>query len=258
MEALQARQSDSEVGVLPGGRVVEPLGTKVAVGVSLVLPMFNELACVDATLARAVKILHRQFASFEVVVADDASNDGCTERVQEWTRWDKRIKLVRLSRNQRFGGALRAGLTAAQHEILFYTDFDLPIDLNVLPQLLAEFAEADVLTGYATDENKQVNWRHQVISFAYNFLVRGLFGLRLRDINFGFKAIRRSHWDRLVLRSCSPFLDAELFIKAQRLGLRIKQIPVPFQQRHLGRSHIRRLDVIASTLLDMFRMRLTS
>jgi len=250
VDAIQTRSTS--------GETMGSLGAKVATSISLVLPMFNESPCVDETLSRAVAILQRRFADFEVVVADDGSTDGSADQVAEWARRDHRIKLVRLLRNQRFGGALRAGLGATQNELLFYTDFDLPIDLNVLPRLLDDFAAADILTGYSAVEAKHVNWRQRVVSFGYNFLVRSLFGLRLRDINFGFKAIRRSCWSRLALRSCSPFVDAELFIQAQRLGFRIKQVPVPFEQRRLGTSRIRRLDVIGATMLDMLRLRLAA
>jgi glycosyltransferase involved in cell wall biosynthesis len=252
------RQQRSEAPTEPGKRRgrVQWFGRKVASPMSLVLPMFNESAVVDVTLRRALETLDRDFADFEIVVADDASTDFSPNRVEAWTRRDPRIKMVRLLRNERFGGALRAGLDAASKEFLVYTDFDLPIALDALPRLLEEFAEADVLTGYSGDERKHVDWKHVVVSCGYNLMVRTLFGLRLRDINFGFKALRKSVWDRLELRSRSPFVDAELFIRAERVGGVIKSVPVPFVQRQLGVSHIRRTDVIAASLRDMARLRL--
>jgi len=232
-------------------------GSLVSTPISLVLPMFNEGPAVDVTLKQAVECLERRFADFEIIVADDASTDGCTEQVERWARKDPRIRLVRLSHNQRFGGALCAGLRGAQKDFLVYTDFDLPIRLESLPQLLEAFSDADVLTGYSAEGAKYANWKSKVISLGYNAMVRGLFGLRLRDINFGFKAIRRSAWEKLQLRSRSPFVDAELFVQAEYLGFRVKEIPVPFVQRQLGASHIRRLDVIAATMTDMAKLRLT-
>lgn len=228
---------------------------KVSTPISLVLPMFNEGSVVDVSMTHALEGLDSHFADFEIVVADDASTDDCAQRVARWATRDVRIKLVRLPRNQRFGGALRAGLSAASKEFLFYTDFDLPVTLNNLPRILQEFSDADVLTGFSDSESKHANWRSAVTSFGYNSLVRGLFGLSLRDINFGFKALRKSVWEQLVLHSRSPFVDAELFIRAQRLGFRVKEVAVPFCQRQCGVSHIRRLDVIAWTLLDMARLR---
>jgi glycosyltransferase involved in cell wall biosynthesis len=232
-------------------------GSLVSTPISLVLPMFNEAPVVDVTLKQAIEGLERRFADFEIVVADDASTDGCAEKVEQWTRKDPRIRLVRLPHNQRFGGAVCAALQGGTKDFLVYTDFDLPIRLESLPRLLEAFSDADVLTGYSDAGAKYANWKSRVISLSYNFMVRALFGLRLRDINFGFKAVRRSAWEKLQLRSRSPFVDAELFVQARYLGLRVKEIPVPFVQRHVGTSHIRRLDVIAATMLDMVKLRLT-
>jgi len=225
--------------------------------VSLVLPMFNEAPGVDQTLTTALRTLEEHFRHFEIVIADDASTDNSVALVEAWMARDSRIRLVRLARNERFGGALRAGLSAARNGFLVYTDFDLQIGLSCLPGLVAEFHDADVLTGYSADMEKHANWWAKMISHTYNFLVRSLFGLRLRDINFGLKALRKPVWDQLRLRSKSPFVDAELFVQAQRLGYRIKEVPVPFFLRATGASHIRRFDVIAQTMLDMLWCRVT-
>jgi glycosyltransferase involved in cell wall biosynthesis len=245
----------SSVGLGSGVETQLRFGTKVDTAISLVLPMFNEGPVVEATLTRALGFLDRLFEDFEIVVADDGSTDDSAEKVARWAAGDARFKLVRLPVNQRFGGALRAGLCAASNELLVYTDFDLPVALNSLPRILGEFSDADVLTGYSDSVPKDANWRCRMISRGYNSLVRGLFGLSLRDINFGFKAIRKSVWDQLALHSCSPFVDAELFIRARRQSFRVKEVAVPFCQRQLGASHIRRFDVIAATLWDMARLR---
>lgn len=224
---------------------------KITTGISLVLPMYNESPGVDVTLRKALDSLDSRFSDFEIVVADDASTDDSAEKVACWTAQDPRIRLVRLMRNQRFGGALQAGLAAARKEYLFYTDFDLQVGLECLPHMLGELAVADVLTGYSAQQVKHANWRSTVISWGYNVLVRTLFGLQLHDINFGFKVMRRAVYAQLTLRSRSPFVDAEMFIQAQRLGYTIKEEPVPFSMRQIGASHIRRLDVIAWTVFDM-------
>ena len=229
------------------------LDAKVRTSISLVLPMFNEASSVDQTLATVLRMLSAGFASFEIIVADDASTDGSAALVEKWGERDGRIRLVKLPRNERFGGALRAGLAAARNETLIYTDFDLPIGLDCLPRLVNELGTSEVLTGYNGDNTKHANWRFAIISHVYNFLVRSLFNLELRDINFGLKALPKTVWDQLRLRSRSPFVDAELFVQVKQLGCTIKEVAVPFLFRTTGRSHIRRPDVIAQTLVDMAR-----
>ena len=215
--------------------------------------MFNEAPCVDHTLTTALRYLTENFTDFEIVVADDASTDNSVALLAPWVARDPRVRLVRLAHNERFGGALRAGLSAGRKEFLVYTDFDLQIGLECLPALLGEFRDAEVLTGYSADVEKHANWRAKIISHTYNFLVRALFKVRLRDINFGLKALRKPVWDQLRLRSRSPFVDAELFVQVTRLGYRIKQVPVPFSFRTTGASHIRRFAVIAWTFIDMLK-----
>lgn len=222
--------------------------------VSLILPMYNEAANVDETLAAALSCLHHDFVDFEIVAVDDASTDGCADWVAEWAGRKPAIKLVRLAHNRRFGGSLRAGFDAARGDLLVYTDFDLPVPLEHLPQALAALASADELTGHAPGVSKHGSRQAALVSAAYNFLVRTLFGLRLQDINFGFKVMPRSVWRSLSPVSNSPFLDAEMLIQAMRLGYRIKQVEVPFSPRRGGVSRMRRFTVIAATLADMARL----
>jgi len=216
--------------------------------------MFNESKSVDFTMPGLIQKLSRFFSDFEIVIVDDGSTDDSAEKVGEWTRRDSRVRLVRLPWNRCFGGALRAGFQQARKEYVIYTDFDLPVDLECLPRVIQAFADADVLTGFSDEISKHENLRTKLVSKTYNFLVRTFFGIRYRDINFGFKAVRRSVLQQFALRSNSPFVDAELFVLALRSGARIKEIQVPFSERKQGCSQIRRLDVIGATFLDMIKL----
>ena len=119
MKAETPERIRGEEIAFAGATAAGPPDARVSTSVSLVLPMFNEAPCVDATLSRAVDILERWFADFEIVVADDASTDGCVQQVEAWMRRDNRIKLVRLPRNQRFGGALRAASERRRRKFFF-------------------------------------------------------------------------------------------------------------------------------------------
>jgi glycosyltransferase involved in cell wall biosynthesis len=233
-----------------------PQAGPVPAGISLVLPMFNESAVVDRTLTEVVRSLGRNFLDFEIIVVDDGSSDDCAAKVHPWTKQDKRIKLIRMSRNERFGGALRRGLAAARKDWIFYTDFDLPVDLECLRSIWNQLQEVDMVTGYSSEVPKNLGWNAKLLSVGYNKLVHAAFGLPLRDVNFGFKAMRKPVRDQLRLVSRSPFVDAEMFIQASRKGFTIREVPVPFLRRQVGVSRIRRLDVILWSMFDLARTRL--
>jgi glycosyltransferase involved in cell wall biosynthesis len=230
--------------------------TPLQVSISIVLPMFNEGEVVEKTLIEVTRNLERNFLDFEVIVVDDASTDDCAERVERWAERDSRVTLIRMSRNERFGGALRRGLEAARKDWIFYTDFDLPIDLDCLPGIWKELQEVDMVTGYSPEVPKNLGWDAKLLSVGYNRMVHAAFGLPLRDVNFGFKAMRKAVRDELHLVSRSPFVDAEMFIQARRKGFTIREVPVPFLRRQAGVSRIRRLDVILWSMMDMARVRL--
>src|SRR5579871_278380 len=155
MKAIREQLVDS------GARSSEPrwYATKSAVKISLVLPMYNEGLSVDTTMQTVLAKLDKYFEDFEVIVVDDASTDSCAMQVAHWVERDPRIRLVCLPHNQRFGGALRAGLAAASKDFVFYTDFDLQVGLDCFPQMIEQFGEADVLTGYSAEQTKHASWR---------------------------------------------------------------------------------------------------
>jgi glycosyltransferase involved in cell wall biosynthesis len=218
---------------------------------SLVLPMFNESESVDSTLARALRSLGENFADFEIIVVDDGSTDNCVSKVERWARQDQRIVLVLLPHNQRFGGALRRGLETASKETVLYTDFDLPVSPDFFPTVLQALKRADVVTGFSAAQRKNLSWYSKLISRTYNLLVHTFCRLPVRDVNFGLKAMRGSLCQQLRLASSSPFIDAEILLRAKRMGCRIAELAVPFSPRKYGVSQIRRLDVVAWTLADM-------
>jgi chitin disaccharide deacetylase len=140
--------------------------------------------------------------------------------------------------------------------VVLYTDADLPCDLaEVIRAIrLMGIYDADIVSAWRTDRTAE-GPRRAVYSFAYNHLIRWAFGIRVRDINFAFKLVRRSVLDSVQLKSEGSFIDAELLIRAERKGFRIVQFGVDFFPRTRGVSTLSSSATIRRIVHEMTTLR---
>ena len=216
--------------------------------------MYNEEAYVARAVAAAREVLEAHFEDWQIVIVDDASTDGTGALADGLAAADPRVLAIHCPVNRRLGGALRTGYAAATKDLVFYTDADLPIDLRELPRAvrLLGYQEADVVAGYRFDRTSEGLLR-AVYTFCYNHLVRALFGLRVRDVNFAFKLFRRSVLQRFPLTSEGSFIDAEFLLRARKAGCPIIQIGLDYFPRTRGTSTLASVGVILEILGEMAR-----
>ena len=220
--------------------------------VSVVIPMYNEEAYVDRAVAAATGVLEEMDGEWEIVIVDDASTDDTARRAEALAAADARVRVIHNAVNRRLGGTLRAGYAAARKELIFYTDADLPVDLAQLPRAvrLLEYQQADLLAGYRFDRTSE-GLHRALYTIGYHVLIRLLFGLRIRDVNFAFKLLRRPLLQRFELRSEGSFIDAELLLRARKAGAVMIQMGLDYFPRTRGRSKLSSLGVIAAILREM-------
>ena len=223
--------------------------------ISFVIPMYNESENIENTLSRVSRLAHELSDDYEIIVSDDASTDAGPDIVRGLSSKDPRIKLVKLSKNTKFRGALSAGLKNASKDVVIYTDSDLPVKEDDVKRGLELLDRADVITGFSM-VIKDMSLKRIIMSKGYNFLVQLLFGLSIKDINSGFKIYKSGVIRGLNLISRSPFVDVEIFAEAKKRGFRIEQFGLIFDLRTHGVSTISRFNVVARTFYDMLRYKI--
>jgi glycosyltransferase involved in cell wall biosynthesis len=218
--------------------------------------MYNEEAYIHRAVRAARAALEQTTPDHEIVIVDDCSTDRTGALADELARQDPRVKVVHNAVNRRLGGTLRAGYAVATKQLLLYTDADLPFDLQEeLPRAvrLLEYQEADVLSAYRFDRTSE-GFLRTVYSFFYNSLIRALFGLRVKDVNFSFKLFRRALLDRFPLKSEGSLIDVEFLVRARKAGANIIQIGVDYFPRSRGVSTLSSPAVIGKILKELFAL----
>jgi dolichol-phosphate mannosyltransferase len=205
-------------------------------GLSLVVPAFNEAAVVRRVVWEADEVLSRLFARYEVVVVDDGSADGTADRVAELAAHLPHVRLVRHPANRGYGAALRTGFEAARHDLVAFTDADGQFDLTDLGWMAPLAGRVAVVAGYRAD--RQDPWRRRFLSKGYNLLARVLLGTRVRDVDCALKVFRREALDALLPESRGFFVNTEMLTRARQLGLAIADVPVTHRPRQGGESKV--------------------
>jgi glycosyltransferase involved in cell wall biosynthesis len=249
-----------------GGYPRQAMDETAAIGpqfekLSVFFPMWNE----EDYIGRAISFASRacldliergDIGDYELIIVDDRSTDRTPELADELAASDPHVRVIHHERNRKLGGSMKTGFAAADGDLVLYTDADLPFDFNELPRavrLLREY-DVDIISAYRFDRTGEGLLR-AVYTWVYNALIKALFGVKVRDINFAFKLCRRRIFDHIELHSEGSFIDAELVIRATRLGYEIMQMGVDYFPRTRGESTLSSPGVIMTILREMWTLR---
>jgi len=224
--------------------------------ISIVFPAFNEEAIIKTSVLNALSVLKELTDDYEILIIDDASTDRTGQIAEELVSQYKGVRVIHHERNQGLGGGLRTGFSNASKQLVLYSDSDLPCNMSELKHALRvmDITRSDVVTAYRHDRINEGMIRI-IYSFFYNSLIRIIFGMNVKDVNFSFKLFRREVFDSFILRSEGSFIDAELLIKCHKKAYKIQQFGVDYLPRTKGTSTLSSLPVILKILREMFLLR---
>jgi glycosyltransferase involved in cell wall biosynthesis len=224
---------------------------------SVFFPAYNEEANIENTVTKALSILPGVVHQWEIIVVDDGSSDRTGPIVEAMAREEERIRLITHERNRGYGGALKTGLYNARYELIAFTDADGQFDLAEIDRFLEtkEKTGADLVIGYYLKRQVPL-YRILGSKLLWEPSVYLLFGLKVRDIDCGFKLIDRKVAEKIddLESERGPFISSEFLIKAKKAGFKIVEIGVHHYPREGGKATGASLKVIVSGFQDLFRL----
>lgn len=216
---------------------------------SVFIPVFNEERIIEKNLGSILSAIEEVSEDFEILIIDDGSTDHSKEKVLEWIKKCQKIRLIEHKTNLGYGAALRSGFKNAQKDWIFYTDMDLPADLDNLKKVVSLMGIYDLVIGYRI--NRQDTPRRFIYTKIYKFLLKVLFNLKAKDINFSFKCVKKTAIEKINFTAKTGFIDGELLIESVRNGFTVKEIPIIYWPRKYGNSNFDSFRVAVSTAQEI-------
>lgn len=224
--------------------------------ISVFFPAYNLETQIADTVEKAFKVVPQSAERFEIIVVNDGSQDKTGETLSELARRYKELKIITHRINRGYGAALKSGFYKAKFSWIAFTDADGQFDIAELPKFIKEQrrTQADLIIGYYLQ--RRVSLVRKINTFLWEMVVFLLFGLKVKDIDCGFKLISKKVIETIpqLESERGAFISSELLIKARKAGFKMVEIGVYHYPRTEGKGTGANLNVIVKSFVDLFRL----
>ena len=205
--------------------------------ITAIIPVYNEVDTIQEIVRRvqAVGLIT------EILIVDDGSTDGTRDLLGDLDA-QPGVRVILQERNQGKGSAVRAGMKAAQGDILLIQDADLEYDPRDYPALLKPLEEdiADVVYGsrFLGGLRRPILFWNMVANKILTLMTNILYNNILTDMETGYKVFRREVIEDLSLKSKRFNFEPEFTANILKRKVRIYEVPISFKQReyHEGKK----------------------
>jgi len=210
---------------------------------SIVIPAHNESKNLQLLIPQLDTTLSTIGEEYEIIIVDNASVDDTSAEIDLLKK--KFPKVVGIFEPEKgFGSAILAGLKNAQGEVLGYIHADNQMESMDVLRIYKKLKQENLALCKATRLDRHDGFVRWVISRVYNILFRIMFRARLRDINGSPKLFTGEFFQKANISSRDWFIDPEIVIKAQKMGVRMGEVEIHTLPREYGFSQVRLQTVI--------------
>lgn len=230
--------------------------------VLIIIPTFNELENIE----KIIREINAVNATLDILIVDDNSPDGTGDRVKKLKEQFDNLYLIEREGKLGLGTAYVAGFNFALqngYSLIFEMDADFSHDPKEIPNFLEAIKDSDVVIGsrYIKGVNV-VNWplSRLLLSYFANRYTRLVTGLPLCDSTGGYKCFKREVLESINLeeiRSGGYSFQIEMNFKAWKNGFKLKEIPIIFIDRAIGKSKMSK-QIIREAVWMVWKLKIKS
>lgn len=215
-------------------------------------PVYKDSRTIKKMVNEGLEVLKKYSKKNEIIIVDDGCPEHTGRIAQKFFKNKKNIKVFFHKKNLGYGAALKTGLKKCNYDWIFQIDGDAEYSVFDLKKFLAVIDKSDLIISFR--KKKKYKTIRIFISWVYNISLRFLFKTKFLDISTGSRLIKKNILKKIKIISNSPFIGAEIAIKAHNLNFRIKEIGIDTFPRNFGSGSSVKLTNILLTIIDMIKL----
>jgi len=202
--------------------------------IEITIPTYNEEEILEKNIKILFSFLKKVNFSYNITIADNGSTDKTLEIAKKLSKKYKNLKVIHIKKPGK-GNAIKAVWKKSKAELLCFMDADLSTDLNHLNEMVSSLKKYDLVIGnrLSTKSKTKRSLSRTILSIVYNTIAKLYLGIKVNDLQCGFKGIKRKAFLALEKQTKNNnfFFDTELIAWAEKKKYKIKEIPVKWTER---------------------------
>ncbi|HUU89472.1 MAG TPA: glycosyltransferase family 2 protein [Candidatus Glassbacteria bacterium] len=204
---------------------------------SVIIPVFNEELTISTVIDRLKSVLKKEDFRWEIIVVDDFSTDRSLS-----LSLNKGVRVLSLKKHVGKGCALRVGFSKSLGTLVTTIDSDGSHRPEEIPLLLTPMLEnkADLIIGsrYLMKTSTKIKRFNFLGVQLFNHLIHFLVKSKVSDSQSGYRIMKSEILQNMSLKSGGYEIESEMLVKTAKMGYKIKEVPICFEQRTYGKSSL--------------------
>ena len=204
--------------------------------VSALLLVYNEAEVIEEVAGGIYREVVQKIPGSELVIAEDGSTDGTKEILARIVPGMPAARLVQGTERKGYTRAYKNALRLCRNELIFFSDSSGKHDPRDFWKLAGKIDEYDMVIGCKAERRDPLY--RVAMSRVFNFLVSHYFGCHVRDINSGFRLMKKEAIRQLLHEDwyMKHLINFEFTLRVLAHGFSVTEVPVMHNPRSHGPS----------------------